>query len=147
MGTVTTERQIADLVRHPDKAQAIARSLLVIDHNVSNDTWEVAWSMWEHDFLDRMADTHSVSHRQAEKLLDIQNSAYRYKTMDGFSVRPIVDDILLGRDVFDEDQDELLRFVERLKHIGYPPLTMRQWRLLFRCARITGTIESHAGVE
>lgn len=132
------EQRIANLRREPERAQELARFLL--------SSPSLLWTEWELDFLEAMARGRDhVSTAQAEKLLELLDGSNRSDKKDGFSAKLLVDDARLNRDAFEDER--MLDFLDQLVASGYPALTERQWRYLFACARVAGSVESYIAAE
>jgi hypothetical protein len=135
--SMTDYREINALQRDPERARRLARFLRALA--------DIAWTDWEIDFLQDMADRMSeedLSTRQAEKLVELRDASVWYEKVDGFSVRLLVKNCCEMRHLLCEHDED---FVVRLKNEGAMKLRRREAARLMRRARTTGEIEPYHG--
>jgi hypothetical protein len=141
---MSSHRAMKELAENPEAVRALARYLIACGQRAGDAP--VSWTDWEVDFLDSMAQRESaepLSLRQREILTELKSAAQRSTSVDGFSVRGLVERCWLERfDLGDEDDQ---RFVEDLKAAGVQAVTGRQRGRLLACCRELGIIERHQG--
>lgn len=127
-----SERELHDLARNAAAVRALARSLVAKTADFSE---------FEADFLGdktSWSDDRTLSHRQAEVLLEIRDDYQLVSDYRGISVARIISECWLSRDAF-EDRD--IAFLRTL--LGKTQILRKfLWRLL-RCAREVGALESY----
>jgi hypothetical protein len=132
---MTSYREIAEIQRDVARARSIAQSLSGLD--------DVAWTDWELDFLESIAARRQVlTTRQGEKLVELRDEAAWYASVDGFSLRALVERCHLLRDELAEGD---AAFIERLVASNATRLRRKDARRVLRCARTVGEIEPHQG--
>lgn len=117
-------KEIERIKRDPAGARALAKSLLAIPDLTA----------WEEPFLEDMG-VHQgpLSTRQAEKLVEIRDQNAWVSTIQGFSVRSLLNACWEARyDLNDEDD---VAFVEGLKARGSSTARYREAFHLLDCAR------------
>lgn len=108
---------------------------------------DAAWNDYEWDYLTKIGGGVTyLTEPQAELLLKLYDGKQRYATMKGFSARAVIEDALRGRDEFTDDHTHMVEFLEDLAASECWELTERQWRFLFACAHVTGTIEGYVAI-
>lgn len=141
---MTSHRQMKTLAEDPAAVRALARQLLKLAGSGADVE---AWTDWEIDFLDSMAQRESeepLSMRQREVLADLKNAVERHTSVDGLNVRGLIERCWLERADLDADADQ--EFIESLKATGQRSVTRRQLGRLLRCCRELGVIEGHHGL-
>jgi hypothetical protein len=128
---MTSFKEIERMKRDPDRARALAKSLLDIPDLTS----------WEQPFLEDMQSQKGLlSTRQAEKLLEIRDQNAWASTIGGFSVRSLLNACWEARyDLNDEDD---ITFIEGLKARGSSTARHREACHLLICARALRVIDS-----
>lgn len=133
---MTDYRKIDALAKDVARANRLAAFLLRVA--------DMSWTDWELDFLAAMESQRDVlSTRQAEKLVELEDAALWFSSVEGFSVRLLVQNCFLQRADLAEEDD--IAFVERLKAEGTTRLRRRALHRLLRCARALGVIEPYMG--
>lgn len=104
---------------------------------------DMEWTDWELDFLENMSDWQDeLSTRQGEKLIQLRDAAALYEKVEGFSLKPLVQNCLANRlDLSGSDQD----FLESKKQSGAVKFRRREAARILRCARSIGLIEAYHG--
>jgi hypothetical protein len=141
---MSSHRAMKELAENPEAVRALARYLIACGQRAGDAP--VSWTDWEVDFLDSMAQRKSaepLSMRQREILTELKSAAQRTTSVDGFSVRGLVERCWLER--FDLDDEDDQRFIEDLKAAGVQSVTGRQRGRLLACCRELGIIERHQG--
>jgi hypothetical protein len=132
---MTTYREIAAIQKDAGRARALAQGLCKLA--------DMEWTDWELDFLTSMASRqHELTTRQGEKLIELRDDAVWYTSVDGFSLKALIDRCYLLRD---ELADADAAFIERLKAESATRLRRKDAGRLLRCARSVGEIEPHQG--
>lgn len=138
---MSNHRAMKELAENPAAIRALARHLLLIEPPPGSPT---AWTDWELDFLDDMAQRSSaepLSERQREKLWQLKSNAERHGTIDGFNVADLIARAWEARLDLDDEDDE--RFIDDLHASGTRTVTGGQrWRLL-RICRDLGVVDAH----
>ena len=128
-------REIQAIQKDPARARALAQFLCTLD--------DIAWTDWEIDFLESISGCRDeLSTRQGEKLVELRDETVRYASVDGFSLKVLIDRCHLCRDEFSEED---AAFIARLREAGATKLRRKDARRLIRCARAVGEIEPHQG--
>lgn len=139
---MNVHRAMKELAENPEAVRALARFLLTRGEGET----PVGWTDWEIDFLGNMASretAEALSMRQREILTDLRNAAERHTSIQGFSVRGLIERCWLER--FDLADEASQRFVEDLKASGVQAVTRRQLGRLLSCCRELGILELHHG--
>ena len=132
---MTSYREIVAIQKDAAQARAMAQGLCKLA--------DMEWTDWELDFLTSMAARqHELTTRQGEKLIELRDDAVWYTTLDGLSLKALIDRCYLLRD---ELADPDAAFIERLKVENATRLRRKDAGRLLRCARDLGEIEPHHG--
>ena len=135
---MTDHRALKALAESPHAVRALARQLLTIGGLEAG----TAWTDWELDFLDSMAGRESeepLSQRQREVLDELRTAAERHTSIDGLSVRALIERCWAERADLVDDLD--VAFVEDLRASGRRSVTRRQRTRLLRCCREAGVFD------
>jgi hypothetical protein len=128
-------REILALQKDPARARTMAHALSTLE--------DMAWTDWELDFLCSIgARQQDLTTRQGEKLIELQEEATWYTSVEGFSLAALIQRCYLCRDELSEDD---AAFIARLKASNAVRLRRKDARRLLRCARALGEIEPHHG--
>lgn len=128
-------REILALQKDPARARAMAQALVHMD--------DMAWTDWELDFLESIGSRRQdLSTRQGEKLAELCDEAAWYTTVEGFSLRALIERCYLCRDELRPSDAE---FIARLKATGVSRLRRKEARRVLQCARRIGEIEPYQG--
>jgi hypothetical protein len=129
---MTDYREIDALSKAPDRARTLARTLAGLV--------DVAWTDWEIDFLEALCDRRdALSTRQAEKLVELRDNSYRYETVSGYPLRPLLEACWQGRLELESEAD--IALIERLKASGERSFRKSNALRLRRCAVRLGILE------
>jgi hypothetical protein len=132
---MTDYREISEIQKDPARARSMAQFLSTLD--------DMEWTDWELDFLAGIgARREDLTTRQGEKLVELRDESVWYTSVDGFSLKTLIDRCHLYRD---ELADNDAAFIERLSGSGATRLRRKDARRLLRCARILGEIDPHHG--
>ena len=126
-------REILAIQKDPARARSTAQILCNLD--------DIEWTDWELDFLSSIgARQQDLTTRQGEKLIELRDEAIWYTTVEGFSLKALIERCQLARDeLAGHDAD----FIERLRTAKATRLRRKDARRLLRCARTVGEIEPH----
>ena len=128
-------REIQQIQKDPARARTIAQHLRALK--------DVEWSDWELDFLENMSSwDDELSTRQGEKLIELRDETVWYTSVDGFSLKKLIDACYRLRDELDEDDAS---FIERLRTPAVTKLRRKEARRVIRCARAVREIEGYHG--
>ena len=128
-------REIQAIQKDPARARALAQFLCTLA--------DVEWTDWELDFLENIRGCRDeLSTRQGEKLIELRDESAWYTSVDGFSLKALIDRCFLCRD---ELREEDAAFIACLKEARATKLRRKEARRVIRCARAVGEIEPHQG--
>lgn len=132
---MTDYREINALQKNSQRARDLATFLFKLK--------DIEWTDWEADFLENMSgSTGNPTTRQGEKLVELREAALWHETVEGFSLRLLVDTCYCARlDLSDKDAD----FLQRAKASGARTFRRRDAARVLRCARQLGEIEPYQG--
>jgi len=135
---MSDHRALAKLAKSSEDVRALARLLLMMPGVDA----AVAWSDWEIDFLDDMAERDTdepLSMRQREKLAELRDAVERRSEIDGLGVHALILRCWEERAELEDDDDQA--FVESLKASGARTVTRRQQGRLMRCCQQVGLLD------
>ncbi|HEY1245467.1 MAG TPA: hypothetical protein VGF29_11640 [Hyphomicrobiaceae bacterium] len=128
-------RQILALQKDPARARTLAQALVHME--------DMTWTDWELDFLDSIGcRRHDLTTRQGEKLAELCDEAVWYTTVEGFSLRALIERCYLCRDELGLSE---AAFIARLKAADATRLRRKDARRVLQCARRIGEIEAYQG--
>jgi hypothetical protein len=128
-------REILAIQKDPASARSMAQSLDALG--------DMEWTDWELDFLQSIGcRKQDLTTRQGEKLIELRDEAVWYTSVEGFSLKALIERCHLGRD---ELADHDAAFIARLAAEKAARLRRKDARRLLRCARTLGEIEPHHG--
>jgi hypothetical protein len=128
-------REIVALQKDPARARATAQALV--------DLEDIGWTDWELDFLESIGSRRQdLTTRQGEKLAELCNEAAWYTTVEGFSLRALIERCHLCRDELATADAAL---IARLKAADAARLRRKDARRVLQCARRIGEIEPYQG--
>ncbi|MBO0763267.1 MAG: hypothetical protein J2P50_01545 [Hyphomicrobiaceae bacterium] len=128
-------REILALQKNPARAAATAQSLVHME--------DMAWTDWELDFLDSIGSRlQDLTTRQGEKLAELWEEAAWYTTVEGFSLRALIERCHLCRDELSRCDAE---FIARLRTAEATRLRRKDARRVLECARRIAEIEPYQG--
>jgi hypothetical protein len=134
---MSSYREMHELGKDPVRVRALAMRLLALHHDELTD--------WEIDFLEHMAEwtgPDPLSTRQAEVLFDLRDNLTKRSTVDGLSVKRLLESCWIGRLDLTEDD---AAFLERVR--GSQALRRRDLRRLLNCARQLNQVEGYVDLD
>ncbi len=131
-------REISAIGKDPVRVRNSAKGLLA--------AYRADLTDWELDFLDsvlqRSEQDENLTTRQAEKLVEIRDSLKHYSTIDGLSVRRLIENCWMARlDLSESDED----FINRVRGCG--SLRRSDAQRLLRCARQLYLIDGYVDLD
>jgi hypothetical protein len=132
---VTDYREINALQKDSQRARNLATFLCKLK--------DIDWTDWELDFLENMSGrTEDLTTRQGEKLVELRDASMWYQTIEGFSLRLLVEKCCCGQlGLSDQDAE----FFEHVKSSGARKFRRRDAARILRCARQLCEIEPYQG--
>jgi hypothetical protein len=128
-------RDILALQKDPARARTTAQALVHMG--------DMEWTDWELDFLESIGcRRHDLTTRQGEKLAELCDEAAWYTTVEGFSLRALIECCHLCRDELGLSD---AGFIAQLQAADANRLRRKDARRVLRCARRIGEIEAYQG--